>query len=150
MNVFAVLVIPNKAIADEPDWNTLIPIIIQIESNNNPYAVSEDGCIGLMQISDLVRREHNYHNPNCFIGKHELFNSAFNVGVGTWYLKRIWFHYLPHYELEQNLQNLCYAYNMGIGNLVKYRQGKIKLPKETVLYWKNFRNLYYHNNNLDK
>lgn len=134
----------------EPDWNKLVPIIIKIESNGNPNAVSEDGCIGLMQISPAVFIEYQKEqfkllSKDAELISHwlleDLFNPSINREIGTWYLKRIWFHYLPHYKLNQTIENLLIAYNFGIGNLVKYKQGKIKLPKETRDYISKYNKL---------
>ena len=144
-----------------PDWDKVIPIIIKIESNGNPNAVSEDGCIGLMQISPIVLKEYNAdrlfqkakENKNspsygvamvygdnhfwdiCTYENYHLFVEDINVEIGTWYLKRIWFHYLPHYKIPQTVENMLIAYNWGIGNLVKYiREPNKTLPKETKRY----------------
>jgi hypothetical protein len=133
--------LPSQSIrvySEEPNWDKIIPIVIQIESSGNPYAVSKDGCIGLMQISPLVLAEFNELSCSgeCMPGWdiNQMFESWYNQFVGTWYLKRIWFHYLPHYKLEQNIENLLIAYHDGIGNLVKYKQGKRKLGKEMKNY----------------
>ena len=68
----------------------------------------------------------------------DLFDPAINVEIGTWYLKRLWNHYLPHYKLEQNLDNLLACYNFGVGNVSK---GK-KYPKETINYIRKVKRLY--------
>jgi len=136
--IFAVVI--GIARAEEPNWDKIVPIVIQIESSGNPYAVSEDGCIGLMQISRAVfiefceKENDDYYTSDLESYDFILFNPDRNKEIGTWYLKRIWNHYLLHYKLEQNIENLLIAYNFGIGNLVKYRKGKVKLPAETRNY----------------
>ena len=129
--------------AEEVNWDKLIPIIITIESNGDPNAISEDGCIGLMQISPMVLKECNLEgvwkgeiNTKGFFVLEDLFNPTINVKIGKWYLKRIWFHYLPYYKLEQNIDNLLWAYNAGIGNVIK----EIK-PRETRDYIKKYHKL---------
>ena len=44
------------------DLDKLLDCIIQVESSWNPVAVSEDGCVGLCQISAIVLREYNEIN----------------------------------------------------------------------------------------
>ena len=142
-------VMAGQAKAEEPNWEQIVPIIAQIESGGNPNAYNkESGAIGLMQITDIVLREYNKWSMKSYTVAYEngflvepivyktqdLFNPEINKQIGTWYLNRIWRHYLPYYKLEQSIENLLIAYNFGIGNLVKYRQGKIKLPKETKDY----------------
>ena len=134
----------GQAKAEEPNWEQLVNIVIQIESGGNPNAYNkQSGAIGLMQITNIVLQEFYQHNKieDIPFTSGDLRNPEFNKYVGLWYLKRIWYHYLPHYKLEQNISNLCIAYNFGIGNLVKYRQGKVKLPKETRNYLLRYKSL---------
>ena len=143
--------LPDIEANEEPDWKTLIPIIIHIESSNNPNAISKTDCIGLMQISPIVLKEWNeqksppsiidtknniYHIEPHFL-KEALFNPDINIAIGTWYLKRIWFHYLKG---KGTIKDMLICYNFGYGNWLKYKQGKVKLPKETRNYIKR----YYH------
>lgn len=142
--------------AEDINWDTLIPAIIQVESSGNPNAFNKNsGAIGLMQITPIVLKEYNEINGHYVeirtgefntyedvakklnrITYEQLYDEYINIKIGTWYLNRIWEHYLPHYKLDQTLENLCIAYNFGIGNLVKYRQGTTKLPLETKNYIK--------------
>ena len=131
--------------AEDINWEKLVNIVIQIESGGNPYAVSSAGCIGLMQISRAVYKEYvdntDYICSNC---DGLLFNPDLNRTIGTWYLKRIWYHYLPHYKIPQMIDNLLIGYNWGIGNLNKwYKNGakKNQLPKETKDYIKKYHKL---------
>ena len=139
--------------AEEVDWDKLVPIVIQIESGGNPYAISKDGCLGLMQISPIVLKEYNenqwvtlsYYPDGHWAERRrngddykwaDLYNPEINIIIGTWYLKRIWFHYLPHYKIPQTIENLLWVYNAGIGNLVKGI-----MPKETKNYIKKYKEL---------
>ena len=131
--------------AEEPDWNEIVPIIIQIESSGNPNAISEDNCRGLMQISEMVLKEYNQNyirnygnipNEKFYYDLEDLFDPYINKRIGTWYLKRIWNHYLQGIG---TIDDLLICYNFGYGNWLKYKQGKIKLPKETRNYLKHYK-----------
>lgn len=123
-------------------WDDLVSIVIQIESSGNPYAVSKDGCIGLMQISRAVYEEYTSHNKTFDMSNADyiLFNPGWNKEIGTWYLKQIWEHYLPYYKIPRTIDNLLWAYNAGIGNVAK----GIK-PKETQNYIKKYHKLAKEN-----
>lgn len=153
--LLTILLVNIARATEEPNWNTLIPIIIQIESGGNPNAVSEDGCIGILQISPAVLEEFNDIKPDfwwtkcinskCyeFIEK-DLYNPFINRHIGIWYLERIWSHYLPHYKIPQTIENLLIGYNFGVGNLNKwYKQGAKwnELPKETRNYILRYKKL---------
>ena len=70
-----------------------------------------------------------------------LFNPSLNVMIGTWYLKRIWNHYLPHYKLKQSIENLLISYHDGPKNCQRYRQGKRKLGPAMRSYLKKYKRL---------
>ena len=134
------------ASAEEGDWDKLIPCVIQAESSGNPNTYNKkSGAIGLMQITPIVLKEWNLHYHEQYLQNApiidqrynigDLYKSSINVTVGTWYLKRIWNHYLPHYKLEQSLENLLACYNFGIGNV---KNGK-NFPRETVNYIKKIK-----------
>lgn len=126
-------------------WAETIDIqaIIQIESSGNTYAVSQDNCIGLMQISKDVVDDFNKFSGRNRAGFFEtpiehctdiLFNYRANIEIGTWYLTERIPQMLRHYKLENSVENILIAYNFGIGNLVKYRKGRVCLPTETKNY----------------
>lgn len=180
-----IVILPNKARAEEPNWDKIVPIIIQLESGGNPHAVSKKGRIGLMQISPVVFNEFkemlnfaslhvhygwikceenkydmssSYHNRDYMFFKDykefknkriDLYNPKINKFIGTWYLKRIWYHYLPYYRLEEIKEKplllLVACYNGGIGNVVKwYKKGAKydQLPQETKRYYEKFYKMY--------
>lgn len=116
-----------------------IPCIIQIESSGNPNAVSQDGCIGLMQVS-LSAYDEFYQKACRELGRkmaydpRELFDPEFNQVVGTWYVNVRIPEMLQAYKIPDTINNRLIAYNWGIGNLRKYLQGKKTMPKETRNY----------------
>ena len=124
-----------------------IDCIIEIESGGNSLARSENNCIGLMQVSPIVLKEYrNFHKDNFSQALREdsLLHPEINKLIGIWYLNRIKNHYLPYYKIPVTIENVCIAYNFGIGNLVKwYRAGAKweKLPKETQNYIKKYHKL---------
>jgi hypothetical protein len=96
-----------------------------------------------MQISQAVLDEYNEYlikNSSRLMGgkihydTSDLFDADINRQVGRWYLFVRIPQMLEHYKLADTLENRLICYNFGIGNLIKYRQGKIKLPKETRNY----------------
>ena len=136
--VIVVAVAHSCAKAEMIDINA----IIQIESSGNPYAVSKDNCIGLMQISEAVRQEYNYNKtPSQMMSKHDLFCPAYNVGIGVWYINIRISQLLRTYHLPDTVENRLIAYHDGIGNLVKYRQGKRNLGPAMKGYLKKYAKL---------
>ncbi len=113
--------------------------IIEIESSGNPLAYNKHSkARGLMQITPIVLKEWNKFNAQ----KHtsdDLFNPEINKKIGEWYLDRIKDHYLPHYKIEQNIDNILIAYNWGIGNLKKYLSENSELPLGTQGYIKKYK-----------
>ena len=141
------LLVVRLAFGQEIKINT----IIKIESSGNPNAVSRTGCIGLMQISEVVLKEFNLRSWKTFDSKEEnplplynppeynlgdLYNPSINVEIGTWYLNRRIPEMLRYYHKEVTIDNILWAYNAGIGNLIK----GIK-PKETRDYIKKYHKL---------
>jgi len=150
MTVIVLLGLFCMARAEMPDID--IAAIVQIESSGNPMAISQDYCRGLMQISNSVLREYNDYTIKYCLGtyengflaqpvaytKQDLFNSKINIQIGTWYLTERIPQMLRHYKLPVTIDNILIAYNFGIGNLVKYRQGRVGLPTETRNYLKKY------------
>jgi len=138
------LLLSFNCYADEID--DLIPYIIQVESSGNPYAVSKDGCIGLMQISpNGALAEYNQRGfpKNIYIEPlfliEDLYNPNVNVKIGTWYLRRLKDHYLKdNYTVERILA----AWNGGITRLRKNDYNVSKMPEETRNFVKKVMRLY--------
>jgi len=108
--------------------------IIQIESSGNPLAVSFLGAKygrGLAQVSESALADYNRVYSHT-IAPESLFNPEVNVRVAKGYIEIIK-GYLKHYGLPVNTKNILWAYNAGIGNVVK---GII--PDETKEYLRKY------------
>jgi len=84
----------------------LVHSMIRVESNYNPFAVSNKGALGLMQLVPSTARR---------FGVADVFNPAQNVEGGVRYLKYL----LDLYD--GNKQWALAAYNAGEGNVERYR-----------------------------
>lgn len=106
-----------------------ISVISQIESSNDPSAYNKSShAIGLCQITPVVLKEFNKFN-----GTHYDLNSLFidqvNLLVADWYMNYRIPSMLEHFGIADTVRNRLWAYNAGIGNVVKHR-----MPKETKKY----------------
>lgn len=113
-----------------------LSIIAKIESNSNPMAISYKGAKygrGIYQISEICLKDYNMAN-NAEISPVELFSPKVNRDVAFWYFNLALPLYLRNKGIPVTPVNLLIAYNFGIGNLSKYLQGKVELPKETRNY----------------
>ena len=134
--VLALLLFTSVGWCDEID--DLIPCVIEVESGGDPNAISEDGCIGLMQISSIVllewndeqMKKHNIHRdvPKGFLGddglglmwerqfgceRHileDLFDEYTNTKIGEWYLRRLKDHYLKDQWVASIIDDLGFGY----------------------------------------
>lgn len=107
--------------------------IKQIESGGNPYAYNaKTKAIGLYQITPICLADFNIQNK-LNVASSELYDPEINKLVASWYFIRI-DELLKRYQLDLTDENRLIAYNFGIGNLIKYRKGKIELPEETKNY----------------
>jgi soluble lytic murein transglycosylase-like protein len=84
----------------------LVHSMIRVESNYNPFAVSNKGALGLMQLVPSTARR---------FGVADVFNPAQNVEGGVRYLKYL----LDLYEGDHRLA--LAAYNAGEGTVERYR-----------------------------
>lgn len=131
------------------NWDKLVQVVIEVESGGRPHIVSKAGAIGLMQITPIVLKEYKENIPeNVSIwwgGEFEhkgnvgiLYNSIFNVEIGTWYLKRLYHHYKC-----TTVEEIASAYNGGITRYNKVGRDLKKMPRETRNYVLKVKSLYY-------
>ena len=132
-----------------PNFELLRRAVQQVESNNDPMAVSEDGAIGLMQILPSTAAQPGYKQygtENVFdiaerlIGfkgernlenaRSLLFDPEVNVEFGTKYLKAMLED--SGGDVKQALQK----YNAGVGNYQSFKEDPVKNPldQEAVQY----------------
>ena len=103
--------------------------IAVIESSGVADAYNKSsGAIGLCQVTPVVlvefdRAFHTKHN------KVELYSASFNITVADWYMNTKLPKYLKYYGIADNIKNRLWAYNAGIGMLVRG-----VMPKETKQY----------------
>ncbi len=95
----------------------LIHSVIKAESNGDPYAVSDAGAKGLMQLTDSTARDLGVRNP---------FDPKANVMGGAKYLRTLIDKY------KGNLRLALAAYNAGPGTVEKH--GGVPPFKETHDY----------------
>ncbi len=105
-----------------------LAVIAKIESGGNPQAISKAGAVGLYQIMPCVLQEYNARY-NLRLSKNDLYNPEVNTKIASWYLSNRIPQMLRYYKKEVSVKNVLWAYNAGIGNVVKGR-----LPLETKNY----------------
>jgi len=96
--------------SDERDLDVfLVKGLIQAESSFNPDAVSWMGAAGLMQImpntADWLAERMGIN-----ISEGDLFNPAFNIRMGTYYLRLL-------IDMFEHIDTALAAYNAGMGNV---------------------------------
>jgi len=102
--------------------------VATIESEGNSQAVSKAGAIGLYQLMPCVVTEYNARQKASYTSK-DLYNASINQKIASWYLEVRIPQLLRYYKKEVTIKNTLWAYNAGIGNVVKNR-----LPVETKNY----------------
>ena len=113
-----------------------LPAIAQIESSNNPKAVSFAGAKsgrGLYQISEIALKEWNNFHPKNKYSVDDLFKPEVSGQLASWLLRQRYPQILRHFGLPVTDENLLICFNAGCG-----RVGKT-LPKETVKYITKYR-----------
>jgi len=110
------------------DMASIFDAVVMEESAGNPLAASIKGARGLMQITQPAIDDYNTYNRQKMT-MDDMWDSGKNKTVGEWYLADRIPKMLKAYKLPVTTENILWAYNAGIGNVVK----GIK-PKETVAY----------------
>ena len=109
-------------------------IISQIESSNNPQAYnSATSAYGLYQITKPCLMDYLACHNDRFTLK-DMFDPIKSRKVADFYLNRKIPKYLSHYVIEDTTDNRLWAYNAGIGNVVRGI-----LPDETKNYIKKYK-----------
>jgi soluble lytic murein transglycosylase-like protein len=85
----------------------LVRAVVQVESGFNPYAVSQKGALGLMQLMPATAQQFGVRNP---------FDPQENVRAGVAYLRQL----LDRYENDERLA--LAAYNAGPGAVDRHGQ----------------------------
>ena len=99
----------------------LIAAMIEIESTNNPNAVSPTGAVGLMQIQTSA-------HPNYKGGT----DPQANINYGSQYFAGL------IQRFGGNIDHAVAAYNMGPNGLERHLRGEIPMPEETKNHIKKF------------
>lgn len=105
-----------------------------IESNNNPYAISNKMGLGLRQVTPVVLDEWKQQFPQYPLEETDLLDPNVNKIVSEWYMDRLVNHYAPVYDIHPTTANLLSMYNMGPSGFRDVLIGKDKLPNETRDY----------------
>lgn len=103
MNISEIVEEASRANGVDP---LLVHSVIQVESNYNPYAVSNKGARGLMQLMPMTARD---------LGVGNSFDPRENIEAGVRYLKQM-------QDLYQDDRLALAAYNAGPGAVKKYKQ----------------------------
>ena len=100
-----------------------------IESSNNINAVGDNGgALGLYQLHQSVITDYNRaHNTS--VSHQDALDSKISYVIANWYLSKRIPSLLKHFKKPVNQKNIIWAYNAGIGSVVKG-----KMPKTTKNY----------------
>jgi hypothetical protein len=111
-----------------------LPTIAQIESSNNPNAISFRGAKfgrGLYMVSEILLSEYNTLTKHNYTTE-DLFDKKINEQIARWYFFVRIPQMLRAYKLDVNDRNILCCYNWGIGNLKL--KGIASIPNETKNY----------------
>lgn len=132
--IFTVVMVIFACVARADEVN--LDIISKIESNNNPLAYNyKSKAIGLYQITSICLNDYNLVNNTCY-ELTDLLSAKFNQKIAIWYFKKRIPQLLKYFGLSDTLENRLWAYNVGIGKVVKGI-----MPKETQNYIKRYKQL---------
>lgn len=109
--------------------------IMMIESSGNPLAHNKkDNSIGLYQITPICLAEFNMFHKTEQYRESDLWNPVVNFKIADWYINNRIPKMLKYYKVEDTVENRIWAYNAGIGNVVKGR-----MPEITKNYIRKYR-----------
>lgn len=124
--IFWGLVIAIVSHADTPVVWIDLAKIAQIESSGNTRAWNKvDDSRGLYQITPICLQEWNNYHPAKQYTMDDLWTVSINEEIAGWYLNVRIPQMLRHYKIDDSVENRIWAYNAGIGNVVKGRMPKI-------------------------
>ena len=127
----ALCLVKAEAIGEEIRIN--LDILSFIESSNNPLAYNKiSQARGIFQITPICLKDYNNENRTK-IALQSLFDPQIAELVAKWYLETRIPFFLQNKGIPITIANVLWAYNAGIGNVVK----GIK-PKETKDYIKKY------------
>ena len=132
---------------EEDTISEVLPIIAQAESSGNPNAVGSAGEIGLYQISPILLSDYNNRlsrHRNSVKYEH-LFNENVNEMICRWQINNI-ISALKKHNLPTDIAHICFGYNFGIGNMLKY---PIPTWHKNLIYRKVFKE-YYKNKEIKR
>ena len=117
----------------------ILSIISTIESGNNPNAYNpKAGAVGLFQITPICLKEYNQYHWAKYT-RQNLYDPKINRKIASWYLQRRIPQMLKYYGYKITVENVLICYNWGIGNFIRWKQGRIKkLPRETREYVRKY------------
>ena len=119
----------------------ILSIIAIIESSNGVKMYnSKSGAIGKYQITKIVVKEWSKYHSKKYKAE-DLWKDNVNEKIADWYLNKRIPEMLRYYRYKASVENILMCYNWGIGNFLKYKKGKKRLPKETKRYLEKYRKL---------
>lgn len=108
--------------------------IAMIESSGCKHKVGDDGnSTGCYQVSKGALAEYNQFNHK-HVQTSDLLNDRTCYAVANWYMNTRIPQMLRHNDIDDTLVSRLWAYNAGIGNVVKCR-----MPKITAQYIAKYR-----------
>jgi len=106
-----------------------LEIVKQLESSGRPNAIGDGGkALGLYQLHSGVIKDYNRAHKTSYSHKDALNPQVCHL-IASWYLHREIPRFLYHYKIKVSYKTILWAYNAGIGNVVKGR-----MPETTKRY----------------
>ena len=125
---------------EEDIISSVLPIISMAESTNRAWVVGSAGEAGKYQISPILLSDYNnrlskHRNP---VKYEHLFNENVNEMICRWQINNI-ISALKKHNLCVCKAHICFGYNSGISNMIKY-----PIPKnhKNLIYQKIYKNYY--------